>query len=149
MAVPRPEDEAREIIDAKLAEAGWIVQDRNPSRMRVVPDFSGLLKEHCERGWDGADAPPLGSTAVEQSRLLILTLPSDIPNPQLAVDPDDGAVSLEWYGGPSRVFSISVGGSSHVACAGIDGTDSWHGVVCFDGSKTPDFVLQGIRRILN
>lgn len=85
---------------------------------------------------------------MEQARRLILALPPTIPNPELAVDPDDGAISLEWYAGRSRVFSVSVGNSPRMACAGIDGTDSWHGVASFDGAKAPTFVLQSIQRVL-
>lgn len=78
----------------------------------------------------------------------IQALPPWVPAPEFAVDPDEGAISLEWYAGPSRVFSASVRHSSRMACAGLDGTDSWHGVAQFDGAKVPDFVLQSIQRIL-
>ena len=115
--------------------------------MRVSPDLSDLLIAHSSKGWDGADAPPVSPVALDRARELIMSLPLSIPNPELAVEPDDGAVSLEWYAGPSRVFSVSVGNSPRMACAGIDGTDSWHGVARFDSAKVPDFVIQSIQRI--
>lgn len=116
--------------------------------MRIAPDFSELLQAHRSKDWDGAEAPTISPVALDRARELIMSLPLSIPNPELAVDPDDGAVSLEWYAGPSRVFSVSVGNSPRMACAGIDGTDSWHGVARFDSAKVPNFVIQSIQRIL-
>ncbi len=109
--------------------------------------FLELSQEHSHRGWDGAEAPPVSPVALDRAQELIMSLPPSIPNPELAVDPDDGAVSQEWYAGSSRIFSVSVGLSSRIACAGIDGTDSWHGVAHFDGTKAPEFVIQSIERI--
>jgi hypothetical protein len=116
--------------------------------MNIEVEFSKLLGSHSTKGWDGAEASPVSPVALGRARDLILALPTSIPDPELAVDPDDGAISLEWYAGPSRVFSVSVGLSARMACAGLDGTDSWHGVAGFDGAKVPDFVLQSIQRVL-
>lgn len=118
------------------------------ARGAVLSELMDLVIEHSQPGWDGQQAPPVSVLALGQARELILALPSGIPNPELAVDPDDGAVSLEWYAGSSRIFSLSVGSSRRMACAGIDGTDSWNGVARFDGVNLPDFVLQSIRRII-
>jgi hypothetical protein len=135
-------------------EAKTLVEKNDKSLSMIGPrgaalsDLMDLKGEHSYRGWDGAEAPPVSSVALNRARELIMSLPSSIPNPELAVDPDDGAVSLEWYAGPSRIFSVSVGLSLRMACAGIDGTDSWHGVAGFDGTKAPDFVIQSIQRII-
>lgn len=118
------------------------------TRGPVLSALVELRAEHSHPGWDGAEAPPVSPLAVQRAGELILALPSKIPNPELAVDPDDGAVSLEWYAGPSRIFSVSVGISARLACAGIDGSDSWHGVARFDGARVPDFVIQGMQRIM-
>ena len=117
-------------------------------RNAVLSDLVDLAGEHSECGWDGAEAPPVSHIASQQARSLILALPAEVPDPELAVDPDDGAIALEWYTGPARVFSVSVGSSTRMACAGIDGTDAWHGVARFDGNKVPEFVLQSIRRVI-
>lgn len=117
-------------------------------RGAILSELMDLKREHSQRGWDGGEAPPVSPVALDRARELIISLPPSIPNPELAVDPDDGAVSLEWYAGPSRIFSVSVGRSFRMACAGIDGTDSWHGVARFDGTKLPEFVIQSIQRII-
>jgi hypothetical protein len=135
-------------------EAKTLVEknDRSQSlvglRGAILSELIDLKDEHSHRGWDGGEAPPVLRVVLDRARELIMSLPTSIPNPELAVDPDDGAVSLEWYAGPSRIFSVSVGRSSRMACAGIDGTDSWHGVARFDGAKVPEFVLQSIQRII-
>ena len=122
---------------------------RSPqSKIRIEAVLAELLDSHGKIGWDGADAPALAETTIANVRVFILTLPPWVPDPEFAVDPDDGAVSIEWYGGHARNFSVSVGQMDRLACAGIDGTDSWHGVVHFESGKTPDFVLQSIQRIL-
>jgi len=135
--------EAKSLVEKNDRSLSMIGQ-----RGKVLSALMDLQKEHEQVGWDGAEAPPISAIALNQARELILALPPSIPNPELAVDPDDGAVSLEWYGGPSRVFSVSIGNSPRMACAGIDGTDSWHGVARFDGTKLPDFVVQSIQRVL-
>ena len=117
-------------------------------RSAVLSDLVNLAKEHSKRGWDGVEAPPVLRIAAQQSRNLILALPADIPDPELAVDPDDGAVALEWYAGPSRVFSVSVGTSQRLPYAGIDGIDAWHGVARHDHTKVSGFILEGIRRVM-
>lgn len=53
-------------------------------------DLEEILKQHSTPGWDGAEAPPVSPVAMDQARRLILALPPSIPNPELAVDPDDG-----------------------------------------------------------
>jgi hypothetical protein len=116
--------------------------------MHIDSILSELLESHGKIGWDGVKAPALSKATIVNVRAFILTLPPWVPDPEFAVDPDDGAVSIEWYGGHARNFSVSVGQTNRLACAGIDGTDSWHGVVDFKAVKTPDFVLQSIQRIL-
>ena len=116
--------------------------------MLVDSTLAELLASHGELGWDGAVAPALTGATLENVRAFVMALPAWVPDPEFAMDPDDGAVSVEWYGGPSRIFSVSVGLSDRLACAGMDGTDSWHGVTRFLGGVVPDFVLQSIRRVL-
>jgi len=116
--------------------------------MQIDSKLSELLESHGISGWDGAEAPALADATIVNVRAFIQALPPWVPDPEFAVDPDDGAVSIEWHGGPARVFSVSVGLTDRLACAGIDGTASWHGVVHFETGNLPDFVLQSIQRIL-
>lgn len=134
---------ARELVDRNDQTASIAGH-----RATVLSDLHELAAEHSQPGWDGGEAPPVSAIAIKNASNLILALPSSVPNPELAVDPDDGAIALEWCGGPSRIFSVSVGNSTRMACAGIDGGYSWHGVAPYGGATVSDFVLQGIQRVL-
>ncbi|RYD70262.1 MAG: hypothetical protein EOP84_27005, partial [Verrucomicrobiaceae bacterium] len=89
--------EAKDLVEKNDRSISWM-----GSRSAIISELMGLQSEHGVKGWDGADAPPVNLLALEKARDLILALPTSIPDPELAVDPDDGAISLEWYAGPSR-----------------------------------------------
>ena len=63
-----------------------------------------------------------------------------------AMDPD-GEVSLEWYRGPRRVFSISIGSNDELTYAGIFGASKARGVEPFS-FEIPHAVLDNLRRLL-
>ena len=68
------------------------------------------------------------------------------PAPEVAIDPD-GEVSFEWYHGPRRVFSISIGSSDELTYAGIYGSSKARGVETFN-FEIPRVVLDNLRRLL-
>jgi hypothetical protein len=113
----------------------------------LFDELENLIAEHSNPGWDGHEAPPISYQIEQHAREFIRALPTSIPSPELAVDPDDAAISFEWYGGCRKVFSISLGASGRLACAGLNGTDRWHAALAFDGVKLPDLVLQSIRQV--
>lgn len=113
----------------------------------LLADVDNLLAEHSLPGWDGADAPAVSFATAANAREFILALPDSVQSPELAVDPDDGAISFEWYGGYRKVFSVSVGERGRLACAGLDGTDQWYGAWAFNG-KIPTIVIESIQRVL-
>lgn len=101
----------------------------------------------CE-DWDGYGGLPASPIAVEAAADFIRALPSDLVQPEVAVDPD-GQISLEWFGAKDRIFSISFGDRGRVAYAGIDGTDRWRGAEMFDGNTIHPFLLMGIQRVIS
>jgi len=112
----------------------------------LLDELDSLLTEHSTPGWDGHEAPAISYATVQNARDFIRSLPASVPSPELAVDPDDAAISFEWHGGFRKVFSVSVGKSGRLACAGLDGTDRWHAALAFDGERLPEFIEHGIRR---
>lgn len=110
--------------------------------------LENLIAEHSTPGWDGQEAPAISYLIAQNAREFIRALPASIPAPELAVDPDDGAISFEWHGGFRKVFSISIGASGRLACAGLNGTDRWHAALAFDGERVPELALQSIRKIV-
>ncbi|AHF94359.1 hypothetical protein OPIT5_13200 [Opitutaceae bacterium TAV5] len=113
----------------------------------VLAQLDSLVAEHSLPGWDGTEAPPVSWATEQNVRDFISVLPDAIPSPELAVDPDDAAISLEWHGGYRKVFSVSIGDHERLACAGIDGTDQWHAVLRFDGAVIPAQILAAIRQV--
>lgn len=87
------------------------------------------------------DQYAVSTAAVQRASQLIQSLPSEIPVPDVAVDPD-GEVSLDWVPSRTRAFSISVGDSDRLAFAWMDGTDRAHGVFRFTSSMPRSLLLQ-------
>jgi hypothetical protein len=114
----------------------------------LLGELEALIVEHSNPGWDGQEAPPISYITSQNAKEVIRALPADLPTPELAVDPDDAAISFEWHGGYRKVFSFSVGTSGRLACAGLNGTDRWHAALAFDGERLPALVLQSIRQVL-
>ena len=65
--------------------------------------------------------------------------PPDLPAPDFAVDPD-GEVSLEWYGSPKNVFSLSVGAIGRLSFAGSFGDELVKGAVYFTNEFPPEII---------
>jgi len=102
------------------------------------------LEDECSgEGWDGNGAHPIDFLAVDQVKRFLRALPDRVPLPEISPEPD-GSVSLDWIHSRNRLFSVSVSGGDRLAFAGIDGTDSSHGVARFDGQIIPRQILLGI-----
>lgn len=84
--------------------------------------------------------------ATDMVRSVMLSLPADIPHPELSWDPD-GAVELEWYWGCGRVVSLSVYESGQCYFSGvIEGSkDDECGSFEFSGN-VPEPLVRMIRR---
>jgi len=111
----------------------------------LLDELEALIAEHSAPGWDGKLAPAVPYVTALNAREFIKALPASISSPELAVDPDDAAISFEWHGGFRKVFSVSIGVSGRLACAGLNGTDRWHAALAFNGERLPAQVLEGIR----
>lgn len=114
----------------------------------AISELQALARECAAAGWDGESATGLDPIAVRTALNFIRALPSNIPLPEFAPEPD-GSVSLDWITSRYRRFTLSIGASSRLAYAWLDGTDKGHGVANFDGSNIPPRVLEGIRSISN
>jgi len=96
--------------------------------------------------WDGYGAQPVQAQAIVNATRFLRSLPSTVPNPDVAVDPD-GEVSFEWSSGPARAFSVSVGNGDIVTFAGINGRKKIHGTdLLID--EPPSTLLQHLGRTI-
>ena len=102
--------------------------------------------EACHPGWDGYEAVPASFDSYVKAEKFIKALPANVPAAEVAIDPD-GEVSFEWYHGPRRVFSISIGSGDELTYAGIYGSSKARGVETFN-FEIPRVVLDNLRRLL-
>ncbi len=65
--------------------------------------------EDCsQRNWDGYGAAPANPLSMEWARKVLAAFPNRMHVPEIAFEPD-GDAGLEWWYGPSKVLSVSVG----------------------------------------
>ena len=104
-----------------------------------------LYHEHSQRGWDGADAPPLTKATISNVCAVLDALPPDLPDPEFSVEPDTGSLSIEWHGGYRRLFSISVGEQLRFAFASLNGVNSGYGTDQLTRGELPKALIETIR----
>ncbi len=117
-------------------------------RHAALSALSELVSECDEQGWDGGQAPAITSLTVHNVEAFLLALPSDIPDPDFSPEPDNGAISLEWYGGYRKIASVSIHESDRLAFGSLQGTDVSNGAYRFDEEHIPSAVLSAIREII-
>ena len=96
-------------------------------------------RQATTKGWDGYDAEPIHAAAVASAYAFIDAFPSNVPLPEVAVDPD-GEISFDWFSAPRRQFSISIGPNNVLSYAGLFGTDKVAGSERFQGTVPKAFV---------
>lgn len=141
--------EAEQVREA----AGRIVDDAERSQALfadkavAISQLWALVIECAEEGWDGSGGAAVDPVAVVLAERVLRALPSHLPLPDLAVEPD-GSISLDWIHSRKRLFSVSVGRGSRLAFAWLDGADTGHGVARFDGQTVPRRILEGIEAVV-
>lgn len=107
-----------------------------------------MATECEEANWDGAGAVPIDSEAIRNAAEFVRALPSRVPLPEFAPEPD-GAVSLDWIQSRNRMFSLSMGRGPRLAYAWLDGSDKGHAVIRFDNRRIPARLIEDICRIMS
>lgn len=74
------------------------------------------VHECSEPNWDGYGAAAASQLSVHWAGRVLEALPSDVPSPEVAFDPD-GDVVLEWSPSTGRMLSVSIGGAGEVRFA--------------------------------
>ena len=66
------------------------------------------FRDCSEPDWDGYGAAPANESSMAWAKLVLAALPSRLGVPEIAFEPD-GDAGLEWWLGPNRALSVSVG----------------------------------------
>ncbi len=105
-----------------------------------------VVAEASKGNWDGYGARAVSLRTAQNALCLLRSLPSGVPSPEVAADPD-GGIAFEWTSKPDRSFSVSVGEDDVVAYAGLAGRRRVHGTETFI-DQLPVSLLQGLGRTL-
>lgn len=117
------------------------------TRHSALLELFEVYEEHEEDGWDGIQAPRLSEGTVFHARELLRALPADIPDPEFAVEPDDGSLSIEWIGGYRQLASISLNETNRFAFTALQGGNVTQGSYDVRAGKLPTAVLETIRAV--
>ena len=86
--------------------------DWRTGQSRVRRERESALDEafqNCsEADWDGYGAAPADELSREWARKVLAAFPIRLGVPEIAFEPD-GDAGLEWWRGPDRVLTVSVG----------------------------------------
>lgn len=116
-------------------------------RHTALSALSELVSDCGEQGWDGAQAPAISDLTTQNVETFLSALPSDIADPDFSPEPDNGAVSLEWYGGYRKIASVSIHETDRLVFASLQGTDVSNGAYRFNEEHIPLAVLSAIREV--
>lgn len=118
------------------------------ARNWLLEELLSIRQDYSVPDWDGYGAVAVSGAAVELAELFVRALSAELPMPEVSVEPD-GEVELGWFVTKTKQLSVSLGRSSRVAYAWIDGGDHGHGVAVFDGETIPKKIIEGIRDVTN
>ena len=112
---------------------------------KAVSALREAFEEASSRGWDGYGGRAADPFSYIHALSYLRALPSTVPLPEAAVDPD-GEIEFEWYRGPRWLFTVSVGRTGALSYAGLFGRNKTHGVEqLVEG--LPEAVVQNLRRL--
>jgi hypothetical protein len=106
-----------------------------------------LRKDYSEDNWDGYGAKRVDSTSINNSLRFAMSLPNQIPLPEIDIVPS-GQVVFSWNKGRRQIFSISVGSRSELSYAGLFGANKTYGVEYFN-ENIPAMILENIDRVFS
>ena len=131
---------------ASQSSATTQVLVRRVARGALLSRMKEASQTAAVENWDGYGAHAALSDALKHAERFALLLPATLPDPDPSID-SDGAMAFEWYRGPTRVFSVSVGTDGSLHYAGLFGANKTYGVESFAG-QIPEPIALGIARVV-
>jgi len=117
------------------------------SYREVSSALEEAYEEHSSENWDGYGAKAISPASYNLAFRFLETLPLSLPAPQVSVEPD-GEIAFEWYMGPRRVFSVSVGAHGDLSYAGLFGRSTAYGTEFF-GDELPQKIVENLDRLFS
>jgi len=116
-------------------------------RVETLRRLRDVVRESLAVGWDGYGATPVTPVTYAWACQFLMALPSFIPMPEPAVNPD-GDISFEWYRDGQHVFAVSIDQRGLLHYSGLFGPKSTYGTDQFAG-ELPDEIARQIHRHLS
>jgi hypothetical protein len=102
-------------------------------------------RKYSVENWDGYGASSISEQSFQNSLRFALSLPSNIPTPDVDVIPS-GQVVFNWYKGRRQLFSIIIGNRNEMSYAGLFGATKIYGVEYFN-ENIPEIILDNICKV--
>jgi len=112
----------------------------------LLERLNQIFQECSKENWDGQGSERIDEKSYSTAINVALSLPYDIPIPDINIRPSDGGVIFEWFRGSRQVFSFEVGHQNELFYAGLFGVVQSNGIEFFY-DRIPDNVIANIKRL--
>jgi hypothetical protein len=131
----------------KLTRNGYQhLQRSNAIGVEPVREELGAVWEECRHpGWDGFGAAAVSQDSLQNTYILLESLPLGFPLPSISAEPD-GQLTLEWYRSPGQTFSVGVDPDGYLHYAGLLGPNRRYGTEAFFG-ELPEVIQRCIQEV--
>lgn len=133
-------------IEEVLADF-WLSAALSAKYVEAHQALVSACEEASRENWDGYGARPFALQASAAADRFLRALPTTAPSPEISVDPD-GEIAFEWYLGPRRVLSVSVGSTNQLTYAALLGPNIVHGTETFV-DELPPSIVANLSRLLS
>lgn len=117
-------------------------------KFKFLEALVGAVLIALDDDWDGYGAERVIPEAIKTARQLgeaLHVLPSDVPPPEIAVEPD-GEIAFNWQSAADQMFSVSVGTRGRLSYAGLFGGEDVYGSTFFV-DVLPTNILLAIKKV--
>ena len=94
-------------ITREVQRSAWHTEQSHIQRQREI-SLTNAFHDCSEPDWDGYGAAPANGLSMLWAKKVLAAFPSSLGVPEIAFEPD-GDAGLEWWKGPNRVLSVSIG----------------------------------------
>jgi hypothetical protein len=136
---------ARELYEIDFKKS-FTSSEKDLIKRQLIKNLIDAINSAPLENWDGYDANSIDPGSVLYAIHFINLLPTDLPEPVIAVD-NDGEVAFEWDYGPRKIISIRVSRDGTIFYAGLVGLASFHGVEILQ-AYIPKAILASINRVI-
>ena len=103
--------------------------------------------DYSKEDWDSYGAFPVSKKSIANSADFIMSMPDNIPAPEISVEPD-GLVCFDWAKSKSSRFSISIGEKNSIYYAWINCGNRGYNTVCWDKENIPQEIISNLNSFL-